>query len=161
MTGAFAITLDWREGYEFSVNFGQGIDELLTDEPPPLGQGGHPNPAGLLAAAVGNCMSASMKFCLDRAGVELEDLKTTVHGTIVKNERGRLRIGSLRVHLEPTVGPDDLARFGRCAELFEDFCIVGQSVKEGIDISVEVAPVALLPAAPAPVAAQGAEAAGA
>ena len=110
MQQEFSITLDWREGYEFSVDFEQeGVPDLLTDEPPPLGEGGGPNPARLLAAAVGNCMSASLKFCLDRAHLELEDLKTTVDGTIVRNERGRLRIGSLRVRLEPTLDPADLS----------------------------------------------------
>src|SRR5690606_16656233 len=124
-----------------SVDFEQeGVPDLLTDEPPPLGEGGGPNPARLLAAAVGNCMSASLKFCLDRAHLELEDLKTTVDGTIVRNERGRLRIGSLRVRLEPTLDPADLERIGRCLEVFEDFCIVGQSVRQGIDVAVEVNP---------------------
>jgi hypothetical protein len=28
---------------------------------------------------------------------------------------------------------------GRCLEMFEDFCIVGQSVRQGIDVGVEVA----------------------
>lgn len=148
MQQEFSITLDWREGYEFSVDFEQeGVPDLLTDEPPPLGEGGGPNPARLLAAAVGNCMSASLKFCLDRAHLELEDLKTTVDGTIVRNERGRLRIGSLRVRLEPTLDPADLERIGRCLEVFEDFCIVGQSVRQGIDVAVEVNPRAATAAA--------------
>lgn len=137
----FSITLDWQEGYEFSVDFGlEGVPDLVTDEPPPLGEGHGPNPARVLAAAVGNCMSASLKFCLDRAHLELEDLKTTVDGTIVRNEAGRLRVGSLRVRLEPTLEPADLERIGRCVEVFEDFCIVGQSVRQGIDVAVEVTP---------------------
>lgn len=141
MRQEFSITLDWRQGYEFSVDFEQeGVPDLLTDEPPPLGEGNGPNPARLLAAAVGNCLSASLKFCLDRAHLELEDMKTTVEGTIVRNELGRLRIGSLRVRLEPTLEPADLERLDRCVQIFEDFCIVGQSVRQGIDLSVEVTP---------------------
>lgn len=148
MTQAFTITLAWRRGYEFAVDFGQeGAGILLTDEPPPLGDGAGPNPARLLAAAVGNCMSASLKYCLDRARVEVEGLTTTVEGTIVRNERGRLRIGSLRVRLEPTVAPDDLGHLERCLEGFEDFCIVGQSVRQGIDVAVEVVPSGAAPSA--------------
>jgi organic hydroperoxide reductase OsmC/OhrA len=72
----FSITLAWNRGYEFSVDFErEGVPRLLTDEPPPLGGGGGPNPARLLAAAIGNCMSASLKYCLDRSRVELLDLK--------------------------------------------------------------------------------------
>jgi organic hydroperoxide reductase OsmC/OhrA len=148
MTKEFAITLAWRRGYEFSVDFGQnGVGQLLTDEPPPLGEGAGPNPARLLAAAVGNCMSASLKYCMDGAKIDLEGLTTTVEGTIVRNEQGRLRIGSLRVRLAPSVDPDDLHRIGHCLEVFEDFCIVGQSVRRGIDITVDVSPSAALCAA--------------
>jgi organic hydroperoxide reductase OsmC/OhrA len=137
----FSITLDWRQGYEFAVDFGlEGVPELVTDEPPPLGSAGGPNPARLLAAAVGNCMSASLKYCLERAHVELQDLTTRVDGTIVRNERGRLRIDSLRVRLEPTLEPEARERIGRCLQVFEDFCIIGQSVRQGIDVAVEVAP---------------------
>ena len=141
MQHEFSIALDWRQGYGFAVDFDQpGVPELLTDEPPPLGEGNGPNPVRLLAAAVGSCMSASLKFCLDRAHVELLELRTRVEGTLVRNERGRLRIGSLRVRLEPTVDPAMRDRIGRCLEVLEDFCIVGQSVRQGIELEVEVTP---------------------
>lgn len=137
----FSIALEWKQGYEFVVDFEQeGVPTLLTDEPPPLGEGGGHNPARLLAAAVGNCMSASLKYCLDRSRVELEDLRVRVEGSIARNERGRFRIAALRVRLEPTLAEQDLDRIGRCPEIFEDFCIVGQSVRQGIDIEVDVAP---------------------
>ena len=141
MQQEFSITLDWRGGYEFAVDFGQaGVPELLTDEPAPLGEGHGPNPARLLAAALGNCMSASLKFCLDRSHLEVLDLRTRVEGTLVRNERGRLRVGALHVFLEPTMDEEQLERIGRCLELFEDFCIVGQSIRDGIDVEVEVTP---------------------
>lgn len=141
MQQEFSITLDWRNGYEFSVDFKlDGVPDLLTDEQPPLGAGSGPNPARLLSAAVGNCMSASLRFCLDRAHLELQDMKTVVEGTIIRNEQGRMRIGSLRVRLEPTLETADLEKVGRCLEIFEDFCIVGQSVRQGIDVAVEVTP---------------------
>jgi organic hydroperoxide reductase OsmC/OhrA len=109
-------------------------------EPPPLGEAAGPNPVRVLAAAIGNCMSASLKFCLSRSRIEVLDIKTVVEGTMVRNERGRFRVGSMRVRIEPVVAPDDVERMSRCLEMFEDFCIVGQSVRDGIDIAVEVAP---------------------
>jgi uncharacterized OsmC-like protein len=137
----FSIALDWKQGYEFAVDFEQeGVPALLTDEPPPLGEGRGPNPARLLAAAVGNCMSASLKFCLDRSRMDLVEMSVRVDGSIVRNERGRFRIASLRVRLEPTLAEADLERISRCLEIFEDFCIVGQSVQQGIEIEVDVVP---------------------
>jgi uncharacterized OsmC-like protein len=141
MQQEFGVGLAWEGGYEFVVDFEQeGVAELLTDEPPPLGGGQGPNPARLLAAAVANCMAASLRFCLQRSRVELLELKARVEGSIVRNDENRLRVGSLRVQLEPTVAEEDRERLGRCLEVFEDFCIVGQSVRQGVAVSVEVAP---------------------
>lgn len=141
MEGEFAVELDLRSGYEFEVDFGlEGVPALVTDESPPLGEGSGPSPAQLLAAAVGNCMSASLKFCLEKSRVEIRDLKVRVTGTMKRNERGRLRVGSLRVELEPDVPEEALPRLERCISLFEDFCIVGQSVAEGIPLEVSVTP---------------------
>ena len=148
MEHEFAINLAWKSGYSFTVDFEQdGVPDLLTDEPPPLGAGAGPNPSRMLAAAVGNCMSASLRFCLERAHIEILDLKARVEGTMVRNDRGRMRIGSMRVHLEPVVAPGDIERMGRCMEMFEDFCIVGQSVRQGIEMDVNVAASAATPAA--------------
>jgi organic hydroperoxide reductase OsmC/OhrA len=65
-------------------------------------------------------------------------LRTTVEGTLVRNERGRLRIGGLRVRLAPEVTAEQRGRMGRCLDLFQDFCIVTESVREGITVDVEV-----------------------
>lgn len=137
----FSMVLQLHDGYMQVVDFGMdGVTPLVVDETRPLGAERGPNPARLLGAAVGGCLGASLLFCLRKAHVELTDLRTTVAGTLVRNDRGRLRIGELRVHLAPSVPEADRARMGRCLELFEDFCIVTQSVREGIDVSVQVEP---------------------
>jgi organic hydroperoxide reductase OsmC/OhrA len=110
------------------------------DEPAPLGTGAGPNAARVLAAAIGNCLSASYLFCLQRARIEVRDLRTTVTGSYVRNAQGRLRIGNLRVQLEPVLGPGAPERIARCLELFEDFCVVTQSVRDGVDVDVAVTP---------------------
>ena len=137
----FSIVLRLQDHYAQIVDFGfGGVAPLVIDEPPPLGQGGGPNPARLLAAAVGSCLGASLLYCLRKAHVDVTDLRTTVAGTLVRNERGRLRIGALRVQLAPTVADADRPRLARCLELFEDYCVVTDSVRDGIDIAVEVEP---------------------
>jgi len=138
----FALTLTLRSGYEFSVDFGQPqLADLRLDEPAPLGQGHGPNAARLLGAAVGNCLSASLLLCLRKARIDVPELRTTVTGSIVRNECGRLRIGEIRVKLEPGLSPEARGRISRCLELFQDFCIVTESVQQGIPVRVEVEPV--------------------
>ena len=135
----FELGLTLRDGYTFTVDFAPGEGRpLVVDELPPLGEANGPNPARLLAAAVGSCLSASLLFCLRKSRVEVTELRTTVEGTIVRNERGRLRIGGLRVRLAPEVTQEQRDRMGRCLDLFQDFCIVTESVRAGIAVDVEV-----------------------
>jgi organic hydroperoxide reductase OsmC/OhrA len=135
----FSLALTLRDGYAFSVDFEQeGVPSLLLDEPPPLGAGRGPNATRLLAAAVGNCLGASLLFCLRKSRVDVRELLTTVTGTLVRNEHGRFRIGEIRVRLTPDVPAEQRERMRRCLGLFEDFCIVTESVRQGIRVDVEV-----------------------
>lgn len=137
----FELRLAREEGFRFTVDFGQdGVPDLVVDEPPPLGEGAGPNPTRLLAAAIGDCLSASLLFCLQKRRVPVEAMQGTVEGTVVRNEAGRLRVGGLRVRLEPTVSAEHRDRIERCLDVFEDFCIVTQSVRSGIDVEVTVEP---------------------
>jgi len=137
----FRVTLTRRDGYEFAVRFDSGTTGKLTvDQPPPLGEGAGPNPTALLGAAVGSCLAASLLFCLQKARVPVTDLETEVSGTIERNEAGRLRVSRIAVRLAPELEEADAARITRCIGLFEDFCTVTQSVRQGIDIDVVVEP---------------------
>lgn len=141
----FTLDLDLLDGYAFTVTFGDpGVPDLLLDEPAPLGAGRGPNAARLLAAAIGNCLGASLVYCLRRAHIEPQRLHVRVDGALARNDRGRLRVGEIHVKIETEVAPDDRPRFERCLELFEDFCIVTESVRHGVGVTVEVdaAPVA-------------------
>jgi putative phosphoribosyl transferase len=136
----FTLTLSRQQGYQFAADFGaEGVPPLVLDEPPPLGTGTGPNPTRVLAAAIGNCLSASLLYCLEKARVPVSDFGATVEGELVRNPQGRLRIGGIRVTLAPVIGADP-ARIERCRALFEDFCIVTQSVRDGIDVEVDVVP---------------------
>jgi organic hydroperoxide reductase OsmC/OhrA len=136
----FQVALELQHGYEFRATFpGTELAPLVLDEPPPLGAGRGPNAARLLGAAVAHCLSASALYCLRRARVGVRGLRAEVRGTVVRGERGRLRLGSLTVTLRPEVEAGDRDRLGRCLELFEDFCVVTQSVRAGLDVRVTVA----------------------
>lgn len=135
----FEIRLKRTQRYEFDVDFEQpGVPGFVVDETPPLGEGHGPSPARVLATAIGHCLSASALFCLGKAHVDVRAFHTTVSARLVRNERGRLRIGGLAVRLHPVVAPGDRDRMHRCLELFEDFCIVTESVRRGIEVQVQV-----------------------
>jgi uncharacterized OsmC-like protein len=135
------ITMDQIRDYEFRVRFDKDhYPDLLMDESPPVGRDTAPNPSRLLAAATGNCLSASFLFSARKMRVDIQSLRTTVKVWYTRNEKGRLRIGKMQVAIAPKFDPADAAKIRRCRELFEDYCVVTQSIRTGIDVSVAVEP---------------------
>lgn len=139
MSDTFEIRLRRLDGFRFETDFGvEGAPALVVDEPPPLGAGTGPNPARLLAAAVGDCLSASLLFCLGKARVEVAGVETTVTGSYTRNERKRLRIAGLDVAIRIDTPGTEPSKLGPCLAAFEDFCVVTASVRQGIPVGVRV-----------------------
>ncbi|MGZ3421006.1 MAG: OsmC family protein [Polyangiales bacterium] len=139
--GRFSIRVQQIDGHEFRVSFDKShYTELRMDEPTPLGHDAGPNAARILASSIAVCLSSSLLFCLKRGGVPVEDLRTEADVELGRNEDKRLRIRSIAVRIAPQVGGDPGA-LEKCIATFEDFCVVTQSVREGIDVSVEVQPI--------------------
>lgn len=133
MEGSFSVILDQEEDYRFRVDFGNS--ELIVDEPPPLGAGTGPNASRMLAASVANCLSASLVFCLKKFRQDVKGVRTTASGTLVRNEKGRLRVGEIEVVIRLDSNYEHL---DRCLMQFEDFCVVTASVRAGIPVRVRV-----------------------
>ena len=138
MAHAITVTLKQEQDFRFAIDFAEGIPLLYGDETPPLGGGSGPNPAQLLAAAVGNCMSDSLLFAIRKFKQHPEPIRTTVAATIDRNAQNRLRVQNIEVKLTLGVAASGLAHLDRALEQFEEFCTVGQSVRQGIPVTVEV-----------------------
>jgi uncharacterized OsmC-like protein len=133
------VTVRLARDYEFVAEFNDvpGAPAVMFDEPTPLGGSRAPNAAAMLGAAVGNCLSASLAFCLRKARVEVRDLTANVVTHVIRNEKGRFRISGIDVELNPVLGRMD-SPIGRCEALFEDFCTVTASVRRGIPVRVSL-----------------------
>lgn len=132
-------TMTQEAGYRFRVRFdSEGMPDLITDETPPLGEGKGPNPSRLLATAVGNCLAASLLFCLGKARLSVEGLEAEVLTEFTRNEAGRLRIGGMKVRLLPKWTKETAAKAQRCLQIFEDFCVVTQAVQHGVPVEIQV-----------------------
>jgi len=135
----FGITVEQLQDYEFKVRFDKPqFPEWQLDEPAPLGKDAWPNASRVLAAAIGNCLSASLLFCARKAKVPLGPIHTSVRMQIVRNERGRLRVGQVEVEIDPGIPDSERQKAMRCLDLFEDYCVVTESVRRGIDVRVSV-----------------------
>jgi len=136
----FGVELEQQEGFEFRVRFDwPQVPELVLDEPEPLGRRAGPNAARLVAAAVANCLSASLVFCLrTKFRQDPGPVRAMATGRLERNDKGRYRIAGIDVVLSISEKFGDMPHQERCLEQFEDFCVVTQSIRAGIPVSVSV-----------------------
>lgn len=136
---SFGITLEQVADYEFRVRFDDTpIPDLTTDETSPLGHDAGPNPSRMLATAVANCLAASLLFALRKYKNTPGPLSAKARLTLSRNEHGRLRITHIGVDLQLADKAEVLEHLDRVLAQFEDFCIVTQSVRQGIAVDVRV-----------------------
>jgi organic hydroperoxide reductase OsmC/OhrA len=133
-----SVRLTQQRDFQFQLDFGSGIAPWIADEPPPLGAGQGPSPEQLLAAAVGNCLSASLLFALRKFKQEPEPISTEVRLETGRNADNRLRVTALHVVLKLGQPAAALQHLERVLATFEDFCVVTQSVRGSIAIDVQV-----------------------
>jgi len=118
------------------------IDEEHREEVDMMG----PNPSRLLAWGVLGCLSASFIFCIKKRGFKVDDFDAEAEIRIKRNEKGFWRVKKINVSINPKFSdPDTLKRAEQCLKedkegvsFFEQYCIVTQSVRSGIDVEVNV-----------------------
>ena len=133
------VSLEQQDNFSFLVRFDDAqIDDLLTDEPEPLGKGAGPNPSQLLLAALANCLSASLLFALRKFHNQPGRLRAEATARLQRDPAGRWRIPKAWVELQLAEGLEQHQQLARILEQFQDFCIVTQSVRAGIEVEVTI-----------------------
>ena len=133
------IVLEQEGPYAFKVNFeGTDLEALHTDEPAPLGAGAGPNPSALLLAGVANCLSASLLFALRKFKNDPGPIRAEIVARRERNAEGRWRIPRAEVTIRLSDKAVDLEHFDRALAQFEQFCIVTQSVRDGVEVAVRI-----------------------
>ena len=133
------LLLEQEGPYAFRISFeGAGLDALHSDESAPLGGGAGPNPSHLLLASVANCLSASLLFALRKFKNAPGPIRTEIVAHKARNEAGRWRIPRAEVVITLADSAATLAHFDRVLAQFEQFCIVTQSVREGMQVDVRI-----------------------
>ncbi len=118
------------------------IDEEHHEEVDMLG----PNPSRLLALGVLGCLSASFIFCLKKRNFKVDDFQSEAEITINRNEQGFWRVKKIDVSIKPKIeNPEALKRAKQCLKstkdgisFFEQYCIVTQSVRDGVEVNVNI-----------------------
>ena len=111
------------------------IDDTHIDEVDMLG----PNPSRMLGLALLGCLSASFIFCLKKKNLTLDNLSAEAELTIARNEKGFWRVMKVDVDINIKISdPATRKRADQCKKMFEQYCIVTQAVREGIDVEVNL-----------------------
>ena len=136
---AFTVRLTQDHDYQFRVTFDSPeMASLVVDEPAPLGTNEGPNAARLVAAAVANCLSASLLFAVRKFKEDPGTLAADAVARIARNEQGRFRIAGIDVAIRLGTESAHIGHLDRSLAQFEDFCMVTQSIRQGIPVHVEV-----------------------
>jgi len=138
-TESIRVSLTQESDYVFRIAFDDTLaPDLLSDEPEPLGGGSGPNPSRLLVAAVANCLSASLLFALRKYKNTGGPIVTEAHADLERNEQGRLRVARVVAKIHLAGNASDYMQIERILAQFENFCVVTESVRHGIDVDVSV-----------------------
>jgi organic hydroperoxide reductase OsmC/OhrA len=136
---AFSVELVLQQDYRFEVEFRlPGVPPIYADLPPPLGKSAGPDPEKLLAAAVGNCLSASLQFALRKLKNDQIPMRTVADVKLARNEQNRQRVGIIEVEIRLGVAAAEIKLLDRALAQFEDFCVVTQSVRAAIPVRVRI-----------------------
>lgn len=93
---SFTTVIERVRDFEFLVRFDKEHYAPLTiDEPEPLGRDSEPDASRVLSAAVGNCLSASLMFCLQRSKLGVKSIRAEVTTDTTRNDEGRWRISHI------------------------------------------------------------------
>lgn len=133
---SFSVKLKLLENYLFEVDFGD-FGNVITDEPEPLGGGEGPNPVRMLAASIANCLAASLLFSIRKFKEDPGTISAEISGTLERVE-GKWRAPRMAVNLHLGNSQGSIPHIERALKTFEDFCIVKQSVRSGIEVDVSV-----------------------
>ena len=132
------VVLEQEGPYAFKVRFEGDIESILTDEPAPLGEDRGPNPSAMLLTAIANCLASSLLFAMRKFKNAPGSIRAEVVARRERNADGRWRIPHADVTIQLSDAADAFEHLPRIIAQFEQFCVVTQSVRDGIDVAVTV-----------------------
>ena len=116
---------------------------LDVDEPAQFhGDDRGPSSLEYLCVGIGGCMGTSLVYCLKRFKATFSELKVEAAAEIHHVPPNRmLRVTALHVdfHITPDPQtPDNIENIQECYEHFAKYCVVTQSVKQGIPFDIQL-----------------------
>lgn len=141
----FTATLTTSHNDPFTTGVVREKHEVASDEPTWLpvgaGQDAHPAPVDYLVTSLAACQTSVLSQCLERNDVEEYEIEC--EAAVTDWEQGDapeempantgLRIGHITVKMALRTTAEFEERADRCLTVYDEGCIVGQSLAGGID----------------------------
>ena len=138
------IEAKWLEGMAFQVKV-KDFPEFIMDEPKSFhGNDLGPSAGEYLLVSIAGCQGVSFQFCLQKFGIEVEEMVVTVESKMThvfreKYEREILNIVKINVMIDVTLkNPEDEEDLLECFEVYKRYCVVTTSVERGIPYEVKL-----------------------
>ena len=132
------------ENIAFKVNV-KDFPEFIMDEPKSFhGNDMGPSAGEFLLVSIAGCQGVSFMFCLQKFGIEVEEIVVNVESKMThvfreKYEREILNIVKINVVIDVKLkDPEDEEDLLECFEVYRKYCVVTTSVEHGIPYSVEL-----------------------
>jgi uncharacterized OsmC-like protein len=150
------IELDWTKGVAFTAKARQFT--LQLDEPEAFhGTDTGPSAAEYLGTSIGGCLGTSFAYCARQVDLQIQAIKIAVdvdlhhEGGDGGEGKGPLRITGAKADMIVTLKDDsDADVLDMCIESFRKYCVVTQSVINGIPVDVKISKQAGQPKATSP-----------
>lgn len=134
----FEVELNWLKNFTFEVTV-NGFPKFYMDELEPVGEDSAPNPADYLLVSVGGCVASSFLYSTLKLGISIKKLQVKVWGKYTRKE-GMVRVGEVNVELyvDPATENVPAENLELCLNVFRRYCVVSESLKEGIPVTVSL-----------------------
>ena len=138
------VKATWVKNIAFNVNVKE-FPDFIMDEPKEFhGNDMGPSAGEFLLVSIAGCQGVSFMFCLQKFGIEIEDLIVHVESKMThvfreKYEREILNIVKLNIVLDVKLkDPEDEEDLQECFEVYRKYCVVTSSVEHGIPYEVKM-----------------------
>jgi len=134
------VTLKYSENLHFIARARHFYD-IHIDEPESFhGTDEGPSPVEFYLIGIGGCMGSTFTYCLQKRNVEIDALEVVVDGQL-KHIGPKMSLQLVNIEVELLITPsnnESSEKIEQCINSFQEYCIVRNSITQGIPFEVKV-----------------------
>jgi len=132
------VSLNYTENFHFKASARQ-FKDFSVDEPTSFhGTDLGPSSVEYLLIGIGGCLGTTFIYCLQKRNVKMKSVEIEVDGKL-SHEGPKLLLRLTKVDVEIKFIPEENAsseEINLCIKKFREYCIVSNSIADGLPINV-------------------------